>query len=121
MYPNEGFEYRQHEKYSLDEYLKQSRLIMSFVDKSEYVIHHEELAFYLSHGMIVDSISYGYKFEQDDFMSGFFDHVLQHRRSCTLETVKALIKWILNSIYGMQSKILFLELQLISVFNRKIY
>ena len=90
---------------------KQKKLISDFRPRKKYLVHVENLQFYLKHGMELDKIHNVISFTQKAFAKDFIEEITKLRSTARTKFEKALYKFINNVLFGksMQVIITFFE------------
>lgn len=88
---------------TIESYLKQNRLMLTYYPKLDYCLHGAELRYYISKGLIVDKINSGFCYHQSAFMYDFVQSTIQQRKNSTKESVKMRLKELLNSLFGRKT------------------
>ena len=79
---------------------KVEKLVPNLSDKKNYVLHHENLKFYLKHGLKLNKIHRGITFEEKDFMKSYIDLNTDMRTKGTTDFEKDFYKLMNNSVFG---------------------
>ena len=79
---------------------KARKLIASFEDRVEYIVHGTNLLFYLQHGMVLKKIHNIITFKQAPFLREHILRLTDKRRQAKSKAFKMLYKLMVNSIYG---------------------
>ena len=100
---------------------KSTKLMATMKPRKRYVLHGENLAFYLSLGVQLDNVHRILIFEQDDFLASFIHKVTALRSQATSSITKAVFKLFANSNFGkfIESPTRYLTARFI--FNEKQY
>nr|QTE03893.1 MAG: PolB [Tarsiger cyanurus densovirus] len=76
------------------------RLCTTFEDKKNILLHHENLKFYLEHGLKLEKIHYAYEFLQTPLLKDYVEANI-HKRTLTQDSSeKDMYKLMNNSLYG---------------------
>ena len=76
------------------------KLIPNLGNKTNYVVHHKNLQFYLSLGMELTKIHRVLKFNQSDWMKKYIDFNIEKRTNAANSFEKNFFKLTINSVYG---------------------
>ena len=100
---------------------KSTKLMATMKPRKRYVLHGENLAFYLSLGVQLDNVHRILTFEQEDFLASFIHKVTALRSQATSSITKAVFKLFANSNFGkfIESPTRYLTARFI--FNEKQY
>ncbi len=79
---------------------KVEKLVPNLSDKRNYVLHYENLKFYLKHGLKLKKIHKGISFEEKDFMKSYIDLNTNMRAKGTTDFEKDFYKLMNNSVFG---------------------
>ena len=79
---------------------KVEKLVPNLNDKTKYVLHHENLKFYLRQGLRLTKIHRGVTFEEKDFMKKYIDLNTNMRKKGTTDFEKDFYKLMNNSVFG---------------------
>ncbi len=79
---------------------KVEKLVPNLNDKTKYVLHHENLKFYLRQGLRLTKIHRGITFEEKDFMKKYIDLNTDMRTKGTTDFEKDFYKLMNNSVFG---------------------
>ena len=93
---------------------KTKKLIADFRPRRKYLVHVENLQFYLKHGMKLDKIHTVISFTQKAFAKDFIEEVTKLRSTATTSFEKSLYKFINNVLFGKSMQVL------LSFFNQLI-
>merc|ERR1711928_107874 len=93
---------------------KAKKLIADFRPRRKYLVHVENLQFYLKHGMKLDKIHTVISFTQKAFAKDFIEEVTKLRSTATTSFEKSLYKFINNVLFGKSMQVL------LSFFNQLI-
>jgi hypothetical protein len=77
-----------------------SKLIPNLWNKTEYVLHYENLKLYESLGMKITKIHRGVKFEESTWLKKFIDLNTSLRAKATTKFEQDLFKLVVNSVFG---------------------
>lgn len=81
-------------------YQTQTRLTQTLYNKKNYVLHINNLKFYIEQGLILTKIHRGIKFIQTKWLKPYIDLNTQKRVMATSKFEKNFFKLLVNSIYG---------------------
>ena len=81
-------------------YTPQTRLIPTLFDKKKYVLHINNLKFYVSQGLKVDKIHRGISFSQSSYLKSYIDLNTQKRKEAQNDFQKDFFKLLNNCIFG---------------------
>ena len=76
------------------------KLIPTFGDKTNCVLHYRNLQLYLSFGMKLTKIHRVLEFKQSDWMKKYIDFNTEKRMNAANDFEKDLLKLMINSVYG---------------------
>ena len=76
------------------------KLIPNLGNKTNYVVHHKNLQFYLSLGMKLTKIHRVLKFNQSDWIKKYIDFNTKKRMNAANDFEKEFFKLMINSVYG---------------------
>ena len=79
---------------------KSTKLMATMKPRKRYVVHGENLAFYLSLGVQLDKVHRILTFEQEDFLASFIHKVTALRSQARSSIEKAIFKLFANSNFG---------------------
>ena len=78
----------------------EEKLIPDLLDKDDYVVHYQNLQFYLKHGLRLKRIRRVLAFQQSAWLAGFVDFITEQRKLAVSEFESSFWKLIVNSIFG---------------------
>ena len=85
----------------LDEHKKISHLLINDLnDKTNYVVHYQNLQFYLNHGMTLKKVNRIISFEQKPWLKQYIQHNTDNRTRGTTDFEKDIWKLMNNSFFG---------------------
>ena len=76
------------------------KLCLTLTDKTKYVCYHENLRFYLKHGMKLKKVHRVIRFTQTPWLEEFMTFVGEKRRRSKSKFYQTIFKSIANSVYG---------------------
>ena len=76
------------------------KLIPNLNDKKTYVVHHDDLKFYLKHGMVLEKVHEGVLYTEKAFMKKFIDICTEARKNAKNDFEKDIFKLGPNSVFG---------------------
>ena len=82
-----------------------NELVPNLMPKKNYAVHHRNLQYYLSQGLMLKKIHRILEFEQSDWMKPYIDFNTQKRKEATNEADKNLFKLLNNAVYGKTMEI----------------
>ena len=85
---------------------KAKKLIADFRPRRKYLVHIENLIFYLKHGMVLDKIHSVISFTQKAFAKSFIEEITNLRSSALTKFEKGLYKFINNVLFGKSMQVL---------------
>ena len=89
---------------------KAKKLIADFRPRRKYLVHIENLIFYLKHGMVLDKIHSVISFTQKAFAKSFIEEITNLRSSALTKFEKGLYKFINNVLFGKSMQVLLIFL-----------
>ncbi len=89
-----------HKKLKNTTKFRSEKLVASFADRKEYVVHYTALKLYLSRGLKLEKIHSAMSFTQGAILKPFIDSVTLKRKNATSRFEKDLHKKSINSTYG---------------------
>nr|QJI53759.1 MAG: structural protein [Densovirinae sp.] len=92
-----------HRFYPLAPHKYNNRLCATFLDRTNYLVHSDNLKFYLDNGMVLIKFNYAYVFRQDYILKDYVDSNIRKRIKASSEDNKVLVslfKLLNNSLYG---------------------
>ncbi|XP_052209209.1 uncharacterized protein LOC127812725 [Diospyros lotus] len=81
-------------------YVRTEKLIPNVRDKTNYILHHKNLHFYLTHGLILAKVHRVLKFRQAPIFKPYIDLCTSKRKQATSNFEKDFWKLMVNSLYG---------------------
>ena len=87
---------------------KAKKLISDFRPRQKYLVHIENLQFYLKHGMVLDKIHNVISFTQKAFAKNFIEEITKLRSTVLKKFEKTLYKFINNVLFGKSMQVLFI-------------
>ena len=87
---------------------KAKKLISDFRTRRKYLVHIENLQFYLKHGMILDKIHNIISFTQKAFAKEFIEEITKLRSTALTKFEKSLYKFINNVLFEKSMQVLFI-------------
>ena len=91
---------------------KAMKLISDFCPRQKYLVHIENLQFYLKHGMILDKIHNIISFTQKAFAKEFIEEITKLRSTALTKFEKSLYKFINNVLFEKSMQVLFIFLKI---------
>ena len=76
------------------------KLILKLYNKSNYVVHIQNLKYYLEQGLILTKIHKCLKFTQSDWLKSYIDFNSSKRKEANTDFEKDLFKLMNNAVYG---------------------
>jgi hypothetical protein len=80
--------------------LDQDRLLITLLEKKNYVLHSSVLKYYLEHGLVLKKVHRALKFEQVPFLGDFVEENIQRRKEATNSFLRLYYKTLNNSCFG---------------------
>lgn len=92
-----------HRFYPLAPHKFNNRLCATFLDKEDYLLHSNNLKYYLDNGLILIKFNYGYVFKQDYILKDYVNSNIEKRKQASRDenpVLTNLYKLLNNSLYG---------------------
>lgn len=90
----------EHIDFPLAPHKYENRLCATFHDKKKYLLHSENLKFYLEHGLILEKFHYAYIFTSENILEEYVTKNIEKRRATDSPILQTLYKLLNNSLYG---------------------
>lgn len=88
------------ERRSVDNIMKNEKLLLTFYDKKNYITHFSMLKLALKHGLILKKVHRVLQFKQVAWLKSYIDMNTKHRTQANNDFEKDYYKYMNNAIYG---------------------
>lgn len=88
------------EKRSISGITKNDKLLLTFYDKKNYVIHYSMLKLALEHGLMLEEVHRVLQFKQSTWLKPYIDLNTKHRAKANNDFEKNFYKLLNNAVYG---------------------